>query len=406
MPGLFKPSYCDKKTGKTKRCLTWWAWWRDNNGRTHRQNTGCRDKSAANAWLTSKITRMEHERVGIASPYEDAAQRPLAEHLDDWERFLAAKSRPSKRYQRNVIMVVGRARLILMERAEFKRIGDIRPNRVAEIVASFRASAPRTANGHISTRSMSARTMNGYLKACKQFSRWLHHQRRWNEDILASLSGYNERVDRRHDRRALDSEEIRWLLDTVKTAGVDRGLSGEDRYAIYLLALNSGLRLNELASLTPSSFDFKTNMVRILASCAKNARTTDQPVKASVMEFFCGYLNGKNPYQLIWGSQWTKRAARMLRRDLARAREDSGKGGDFLAYKNAAGEYADFHSLRHTYGSMLLRAGVNIKVVQSLMRHSTITLTMNVYGHVGLFDLSVGAEALPEMGRGQAKRTA
>ena len=55
---------------------------------------------------------------------------------------------------------------------------------------------------------------------------------------------------------------------------------------------------------------------------------------------------------------------------------------DFLAAKNHEGEILDFHSLRHTCGAWLAMAGVHPKVVQTIMRHSTITLTMDTYGHL------------------------
>jgi len=42
----------------------------------------------------------------------------------------------------------------------------------------------------------------------------------------------------------------------------------------------------------------------------------------------------------------------------------------------------DFHSLRHTCGAWLAMAGQHPKTIQSVMRHSTITLTMNNYGHL------------------------
>ena len=56
--------------------------------------------------------------------------------------------------------------------------------------------------------------------------------------------------------------------------------------------------------------------------------------------------------------------------------------GDFLASKNGQGEQLDFHALRHTCGAWLMLADVNIKTVQAVMRHSTITLTMDTYGHL------------------------
>src|SRR5262249_3643532 len=55
---------------------------------------------------------------------------------------------------------------------------------------------------------------------------------------------------------------------------------------------------------------------------------------------------------------------------------------DFLAAVNHDGERPDFHRLRHTCGAWLAMTGEHPKTVQSVMRHSTITLTMDTYGHL------------------------
>ncbi len=56
---------------------------------------------------------------------------------------------------------------------------------------------------------------------------------------------------------------------------------------------------------------------------------------------------------------------------------------------------ADFHSLRHTFISNLVAGGVHPKLAQQLARHSTITLTMDRYSHVGLLDLNAALRSLP-----------
>ena len=43
---------------------------------------------------------------------------------------------------------------------------------------------------------------------------------------------------------------------------------------------------------------------------------------------------------------------------------------------------AHAHRFRHSFGSNLIRAGVNIKVVQTLMRHENIQMTLDIYGHI------------------------
>jgi integrase len=41
-----------------------------------------------------------------------------------------------------------------------------------------------------------------------------------------------------------------------------------------------------------------------------------------------------------------------------------------------------FHDLRHSSATLLLAMGIHAKVVQELLGHSNITITLNVYSHV------------------------
>jgi integrase len=41
-----------------------------------------------------------------------------------------------------------------------------------------------------------------------------------------------------------------------------------------------------------------------------------------------------------------------------------------------------FHDLRHAYASIMLQANVNPKVLQAALGHSSISVTMDVYGHL------------------------
>ena len=83
-----------------------------------------------------------------------------------------------------------------------------------------------------------------------------------------------------------------------------------------------------------------------------------------------------------------EKTAEMLRRDMAATN---------ILCQDKAGHIADFHSLRHTSVSMLIRSRVNIKVTQELARHSTPTLTMDRYAHVGLEDQTTALSALPSL---------
>jgi hypothetical protein len=60
-------------------------------------------------------------------------------------------------------------------------------------------------------------------------------------------------------------------------------------------------------------------------------------------------------------------------------------------------EAADFHTLRHTTGSLLAASGTHPKVAQSIMRHSDINLTMSRYSHIFHGQDSEAVEKLPDL---------
>ena len=88
--------------------------------------------------------------------------------------------------------------------------------------------------------------------------------------------------------------------------------------------------------------------------------------------------------------------ARMIQADL----EAAG-----IPYCDAAGRYADFHSLRHTFITNLVRGGVHPAVAQTLARHSTITLTMNRYTHIMHSQQVAALAKLPDLSMRHATGT-
>ena len=56
---------------------------------------------------------------------------------------------------------------------------------------------------------------------------------------------------------------------------------------------------------------------------------------------------------------------------------------EFTALLQAAGlPHMRFHDLRHTTATLLLERGTHAKIVQELLGHSTIAMTMDIYSHV------------------------
>jgi len=65
-----------------------------------------------------------------------------------------------------------------------------------------------------------------------------------------------------------------------------------------------------------------------------------------------------------------------------------------IPWKDEDGRQADFHALRHTFGTLLSKAGVPPRVVMELMRHSDMRRTMKTYTDPRAFDLAGAVEKL------------
>jgi hypothetical protein len=52
------------------------------------------------------------------------------------------------------------------------------------------------------------------------------------------------------------------------------------------------------------------------------------------------------------------------------------------ATKRAGLRHFTYYDLRHTFGSHLIAAGVDLKTVSTLMGHSSIAVTLDIYGHM------------------------
>ena len=228
-------------------------------------------------------------------------------------------------------------------------------------------------------------------------------KRRLHQNPLSDAPKGNVRVDRRHDRRDLKPEELERLLAAAKASGrVHRGLTGEDRYWLYLAGCATGFRRCELASLTPDSFDLAGDRPTVTVGAAydkrrrRALRRLPRPLAAGLAE----YLRGKPAGVPVWPGTWTDRSAGMLKADLADAS---------IPYKVAGPDgplFADFHALRHTYLTMVGRAGASPKDHQSLARHGDVRLTLGVYSHADENVLGEVLDRLPLPGSGVPTRTA
>jgi len=239
----------------------------------------------------------------------------------------------------HVDLVAGRARRVI-EGCGFTFWTDISASKVASFLAGLRADVA-DAKGR-GKRGLSAQTSNYYLRAIRQFCRWMVRDGRASENPVAYLDALSVRTDRRHDRRALTVDETRRLL-AATAAGLERyGMTAAARALLYRLALESGLRAAELASLTPASFalDGAAPTVTVAAAFSKHRRQDVLALRRDTAEALHVHLADKLPAARAFNMPSKWRLVKMLRADLAAAG---------IVYRDAEGGVVDFHALRHTF---------------------------------------------------------
>ena len=237
---------------------------------------------------------------------------------------------------------------------------------------------------------LSVQTYNHYLQSIKDFCQWMVQDARADKSPLDHLKSKTV-TEKKHERRCLEPDEIRRLLEATEAAPERYGMTGHERALLYRLAVETGLRANELRSLKVSSFDFKNKTVTVVAGYTKNKQVATLPLRADTIAELKNFFTGKMPAVKAFGGRYQKlthRTAEMLRSDLA----DAG-----IPYQDDTGRYFDFHALRHEAGTLLAATGVHPKVAQSLMRHSDINLTMSRYTHTLRGQESKAVAALPDL---------
>lgn len=392
-----------------KKGRTWYYRFVDADG-VKRERPGCPDRRATEDMARKAETEAAQIRNGTADPrqfaYRDHAARSLSVHMADWIKSLNAKGCTPKhtklfsdRAARVVALVLG---------AELSEIEAAKPTKT-NIERAEKALAGRVGSGHLSDltadrvqaalaglrqRGKSLATCNHHRAAIRAFSRWAYNTHRTREDTLRGVTGFDAKEDRRHDHRTLALDELRRLSEAASSGGPFQKMTGSSRALCYRLAVATGLRYSELASLTPESFTLgKSSSLTVEAAYTKNGQTATLPVPSDLAADLAALLTTITPGAPVFPLPPDK-GAKMLRIDLAAAGID---------YRDASGQVFDFHSLRCQCATLADAAGVSPRVVQRMMRHSTLELTGR-YTRPRAVDVENAADSLPSL-RPTADRT-
>ncbi len=373
-----------KRRGKQNRHGYYYVQWFDHTGKRRTKCAKTTDKAAAERIASKFEADAALRRDGVIDPSLDSiskeSRRTIESHLGDFEaKLIAAKRNPQ------YIRETGKYIRTICEASNFLIASDIKADAVNRFAMEL------LENGK------SSRTVQANLTAIKGFSKWLATHDKLERDPLVSVKKPDPNTDRRRERRMLLPDEWQWLRSTTLAAPVRYGMAGNERAILYQLAIETGLRSNELRSLTRGRLFLAGDKpyVTCKAGSTKNKKLAKQYIQVDLANRLQSHIGTKTPRANLFNLPDPTEMAEMLRADLADARKswiESAKHdvrehelrqqSDFLTDKNHEDELLDFHALRHTCGAWLAMAGEHPKVVQTIMRHSTISLTMDTYGHL------------------------
>jgi len=172
----------------------------------------------------------------------------------------------------------------------------------------------------------------------------------------------------------LSVDEVFCLLDAP--AG-DSFRETRDR-AILELLYSSGLRVSELTSLDISDLDIKESLIRVKG---KGRKERIIPVGSKAMAAMRNYLPErislkKKSSALFLNNRGGRLTERSVRRILLQCSRMVNLKGDLSP-----------HTLRHTFATHLLHGGADLRSIQELLGHSSLSTTQK-YTHVDIVHLA------------------
>ncbi|QEG37725.1 Tyrosine recombinase XerD [Bythopirellula goksoeyrii] len=361
-----------KKRDKGKKNASWYVNYTDHLGK-RRTVKGFTDRRATE----QMAAKVEHDvmlrKRGLIDPEKERRLQvqasSLEKHIQDFEKSLSDNT------PKHVKLTISRIRCVV-DGCKFETVADLEPDAVVVFLRDYCKS-----------KNLGRKTYNHYVQAIDSFCNWMLLTKRIGSNPLLGLERLNAEVDVRKKRRALTADEIALLVESARQSGIEiQCYDGETRARIYLLAYFTGLRRQELASLSRENFNLDTDQptLKVEAACSKHRREDVLPLHPDLVNMLREWLQEYDENDPLFPHLAKRRTWKMVKLDLERVG---------IPYNTAEG-VADFHAAgRHTYITELLRNGVSLVEARELARHSDVRMTMK-YTHIGLGDQ---AEALKKL---------
>jgi integrase len=257
------------------------------------------------------------------------------------------------------------------------KVAALTPALVSSLVEKM--ATAKSANGRA---GLSSRTRQVAVSVLKAATKWALANGMLSRDPLA---GYQRPRLQRSAVVCWSPEQARQFLGYVK---------GDRLEAVWALALLRGLRRGELAGLRWSEVDLARGELRVLrARLSVDGRAIESDVKTAsgrrtvpldgrLVALLKAHDRVQKTERLRAGDAW-QGEGHLITNELGEPYHPDALSKRFKLLVGRAGlPETHFHTLRHSCASLLLADGVNAKVIQELLGHSSVQITLSLYSHV------------------------
>ena len=165
------------------------------------------------------------------------------------------------------------------------------------------------------------------------------------------------------------------LINEMLAGKLERPMAERD-VALFELLYGCGLRISELVGLNVGDFDLSEGWVKVRG---KRKKERQVPVPGAAMAALGRWLEARRPAEGEVGVFVNHRGGRLT---------DRGARGIVKMYSIALAGDSSLHphSLRHAYATHLLNAGADLRAIQELLGHASLSTTQK-YTQLSLSDL-------------------
>lgn len=217
------------------------------------------------------------------------------------------------------------------------------------------------------------KTINRRLSGLRTFYRWLVHEGATSRDAAAAIA--SPKLARTLPHSMSDDE----AAALIATCSGDSPEDVRDRAFLELLYA-SGARISEVAGLTVDDVDFPQAQVRLFG---KGSKERIVPIYPAAIDALATYLAQARHALASRGGRGPGRALFVSSRGNAMTADSLRKR--FEARVREAGLPTDItpHAMRHTFATEVLSGGADLRSVQELLGHESLSTTQ-IYTHLSV----------------------